>query len=97
MGTGKDAEKLNNGRGSRDFNGRQDRNYLACIAGCSIPGAGGTTNGVPVLTVCIILTTVVRGRIFITGTSGGVAITPVVRITVISNIRGDAETVLIVL
>ena len=90
----KETKKLNNGRGSRDFNGRQDRNSRACIAGCSIPGAGDTTNGVPMLTACAILTTVVRGRIFPTGTSASVAITPEVRITVISNIRGDAETVL---
>ena len=44
-------------------------------------------NGVPILTAYIILTTVPRGRTFLTGTSGGEAITPKVFITVVSNRR----------
>ena len=56
--------------------------------------AGGTTNRVPVLTPCKILTSVVRGRTSLAKPSGGVVIIPEVLLTVISKIKGNAETIL---
>ena len=84
-----EADKLHNWR---DSGVRWVRKSWSCITGRSISGGGGITNGVTVL--LIMLTTVVRGRIPPTGTSGDVTIAPDVRITVILNTSGEVETVL---